>query len=99
MPNEMVTEVRLIKGDSVVKASAEVTLQTDHGELTLSKLKVIQQDGKEPWVAYPKIQYQDKATGEMRYIKTMIPGVRLKNAVSESVLANYAKALGNETPF
>jgi len=96
MSNEMLVEVRPIEGDRAAKAFAEVTLQTEHGELTLSRLRVIHQDGKEPWVAYPDIRYQDNSSGEYRNLKTIQPGARLRKAISEAVLAKYAE-LGVES--
>lgn len=96
MSQEMLVEVWLMDGDSSAKASAQVTLNTDHGELTLSRLKVIHQDGKDPWVAYPTIDYKDRETGDYRHLDTIRPGVRLKKVISEEVLAKYAE-LGVES--
>ena len=91
MPIEMLVEVRLIDGDTAAKASAEVTLQTEDGELTLSRLRVIHQDGKEPWVAYPTIDYKDRETGNYRHLDTIKPGVRLKKTIQSAVLEKYAE--------
>lgn len=96
MSNDMLVEVRLIEGEKAAKASAEVTLQTEGGELTLSRLRVIHQDSKDPWVAYPDIRYKDESSGEYRNLKTIQPGARLKKAISEAVLAKYAE-LGVES--
>ena len=96
MPQEMLIEVWPTDGESSKKASAQVTLMTDYGELTLSRLRVIHQGGKEPWVAFPSIDYPDRKTGEKKYLDIVKPGVRLKKAISEAVLAKYAE-LGVES--
>ncbi len=95
MTNEMLIEVWPVDSDTA-KASAQVTLMTDCGELTLCRLKVVHQDGKNPWVAYPTIDYKDRETGAYRHLETVKPGVRLKKAISEAVLAKYAE-LGVES--
>lgn len=91
MSIEMLIEVRPIDGDKAVKAIAEVTLQTEQGELTLSRLKVIHQDGKDPWVAYPTIDYKDRESGDFRHLPVITPGVRLKKAIQSAVLKKYAE--------
>jgi len=96
MSNEMLIEVRLIEGDKATRASAEVTLQTECGELTLSRLRVIHQDGKNPWVAYPTIDFKDRESGEYRHLDVIRPGVRLKKTIQSAVLAKYAE-LGVES--
>ncbi len=96
MSNEMLVDVRLIEGDKAAKASAEVTLQTEGGELTLSRLRVIHQDGKDPWVAYPTIDFKDRESGNFRHLEVIKPGVRLKKTIQSAVLAKYAE-LGVES--
>lgn len=90
MPQEMLIETWPMDGDSA-KASAQVTLMTDYGELTLCRLKVIHQEGKEPWVAYPTIDFKDRESGDFRHLDIIKPGVRLKKLISEAVLAEYAE--------
>lgn len=91
MSLDLLVEVRLIDGDSAAKAYAEVTLQTEQGELTLSRLKVIHQDGKEPWVAYPTIDYKDRESGDFRHLDVIKPGVRLKKTIQNEILEKYAE--------
>ncbi len=92
MQNEMLTEVWLKDGDQAIKASATVTFQTEFGELTIAQLKVIHQEGKNPWVAMPDIRYKDTTSDEYINLKTVIPGARLKKAISDAVLSKYAEA-------
>jgi len=91
MSQNLLIDVRLIEGDNAVKASAEVTLQTEYGELTLSRLRVIHQYGKDPWVAYPTIDFKDRDTGDYRHLDIIKPGVRLKRAIQNAVLAKYTE--------
>ena len=96
MLQEMLIEVWPTDRNSSAKASAQVTLLTDYGELTLSRLKVIHQDGKGPWVAYPTIDFKSRETGEFRHLSVITPGVRLKRAIQAAVLVKYAE-LGVES--
>jgi hypothetical protein len=96
MSKDILVEVWLTEGESASKASAQVTLTTELGELTLCRLKVVHQDGKDPWVAYPTIDYKDRETGDYRHLDTIKPGVRLKKAISVAVLIKYAE-LGVES--
>ena len=96
MSQSMLVELKMIEGETAVSASADVTFQTEFGELTLSRLKVIHQDGKEPWVALPDIRYKDTQSGEFKNLKVIIPGARLKKAISDAVLTKYAE-LGVES--
>lgn len=91
MSHEILVDIRSIDGDQAAKALADVTFLTDFGELTLSRIKVIHQDGKDPWVAYPTVDFKDRETGDYRHLEIVKPGVRLKKVISEAVLAEYAE--------
>lgn len=91
MNEPILVELRLLEGDSAAKASADITLQTELGELTIARLRVIHQEGKEPWVAFPDIRYRDSTTGEYKNLKVVLPGACLKKAISRTVLEKYAE--------
>ncbi len=92
MNQDLITEVWLKEGDQAIKATAEVTFQTDFGELTLSHIKIIHQDGKAPWVAFPDIRYKDAESDNFKSIKVIIPGARLKKMLTDAILAKYVEA-------
>ncbi len=89
---EILVELRMTESEAAHKANANVTLQTDFGELTIIRVKVIHQDGKKPWVALPNIRYRDKSTDEYKNLNILLPGARLKKAISDAVLTKYAEA-------
>ncbi len=88
MTQEMMADVRLVENLKPVTALATVTFDTVFGEITISRIKVIHSEGKQPWVALPDIRYKDKA-GEFKSIQIIIPGFRLKKAIFEVVINKY----------
>ncbi len=98
MTNEIVVELKVVSDQKSRKSKATVTLDTTNGELTLDHLSVIHQDGKSPWVAYPTIDFPDRETGEYRHLNVIIPGRRLKKAISDAVLAKYNMLSESDVP-
>ena len=99
MENEIMVEIRLVKDQKATKAVGSITLSTGLGDLTLQKVRVIHQDGKDPWVAYPQVDFADKESGERRHIDIIIPSQRLRKAVSDAVLNKYKELLNGNAPF
>jgi DNA-binding cell septation regulator SpoVG len=52
----ILVEVKIIDRGNL-KAFADITLKTDLGEVTLRSFRVVQMEGKEPWVGFPTISY------------------------------------------
>lgn len=94
--SDLLVELRKTEGETAAKASADVTLQTDFGELTIARIKVIHQVGKKPWIAMPDIRYRDSETDEYKSLKVILPGARLKKIISDAILEKYAEA-GDES--
>ncbi|MCB2229878.1 SpoVG family protein [bacterium] len=90
MSENVIVEVRKKENLGSLKATAEVTLQTSHGELTISKIKIIHQEGKEPWIAYPDISYKPKGSDEYRILKVFIPSKRLDQVIKQAILDKYS---------
>ncbi len=99
MDNEIIVELRQIEDNKFSKAKAEITLQTPFGEITITRMRVVHQDGKDPWVAFPEIPYQPKDSSEKRYLKVILPSKRLRAAISEAVLNKYGSMKFNEKSF
>jgi DNA-binding cell septation regulator SpoVG len=99
MNNEIIVDLRLVNDQKAAKAIANITFDTAFGELTLERLRVIQQNGKEPWVAYPTIDFKSNETGEYVHLPIIKPGARLTKAISDAVLDEYKKTLDSKEPF
>ena len=93
MSEKLITEIWLNEGDGPVKASAEVTFPTEFGELTISRIKVIHQPDKLPWVCYPDISYKDEATQVWKHIPIIKPGAALNKRITESILLMYRETI------
>ncbi|MFH1892057.1 MAG: septation protein SpoVG family protein [Candidatus Zixiibacteriota bacterium] len=91
MSDEIIVDIRLVTDRKAQKAEASVTFETSHGELTIRRLRIIHEDGKDPWIAFPTIDYADKQTGAYRHLAILAPGARLRRAVTEAVLEEYRK--------
>ena len=98
MAEKLMVGLRIVDNMDPVKALAEITIPTEFGELTIVRIKVIHQNGKEPWVALPDIRFKD-SSGEYRSVPIVIPGRRLKSTISETVLSKYREGLENDPPF
>ncbi len=99
MESQIVVDLRLVKDQKVTKALGSIIIPTAYGDLTILKLRVIHQDGKEAWVALPQIDYKDKQTGDPKHARVLELSARLNKAVSETVLAKYRELLGSALPF
>ena len=100
MNPEITVELRTVSDQGPRKAKVTVTLDTSHGELTLSQLSIIHQEGKPPWVAYPDISFPDKEqSGKYVHLDIITPGRRLKKAIGDAVLANYRELAESNEPF
>lgn len=98
MAEQLMVSLRKVDNMDPVMALAEITIPTEFGEFSIVRIKVIHQNGKEPWIALPDIRFQD-SSGEYRNIPIVIPGRRLKRAISEAVLSGYREDLENDPPF
>lgn len=99
MNNDIIVEIRPSKTSSALKAMAEVTVQTALGELTISKLKIIHEEGKDAWVAYPDITYKPKGSDDYRRLKIVLPSKRLDQAIKDAVLEKYSTMKFEDVPF
>jgi len=92
MQSDIIVDVKLIKdSENAIKAKAEVSFQTEFGELNIAQFKVIVQDVTKPaWVAWPDIRYKDDK-GEFRSIKVLIPSRRFKKIVDNAIIEKYAE--------
>ncbi len=98
MSKEIAVELRILSNQELRKAKAKVTFDTELGELTIVQLTVLQKNGEDPWVSMPSISFPDKKNpGKTVYMDTVLPGHRLRRAISDAVLAKYREL--SDAPF
>lgn len=74
-----------------LKAFSDVTLPTPFGEFTIKGLRVIQQEGEEPWVAFPTSSYvKDGKTVNVAVLE--FPR-SLKKMIADEVLGEFKRAV------
>ena len=74
-----------------LKAFADVTIPTPFGEITIKGLRVIQQEGQEPWIALPTSSYvKDGKAVNVAIIE--LPR-SLKKMIADEVLAEFRRAV------
>lgn len=89
-----VSRVQHLTTGSSLKAFCSVEL----GPLTINDVKVIQQPGKEPWVAMPSREYQD-GEGNRKFAPVVeIADGSLKDDLTQAVLAAWKSQAGSEAP-
>ena len=84
---EAVIEVKPIQSGKSLKAVADFTLTTDEGEITITKIRVIQDGSSPPWVALPQESYQKN--GETKYSPVIVTSKKFKRWLDEKVLEQY----------
>ena len=100
MMDEIVVELRAVSDQKARKAKATVTLDTSYGELTIDYISVIHEEGKQPWISFPDISFPDKEQiGKYVHLDCVVPGRRLKKAISDAVLAKYREHTESDVPF
>jgi DNA-binding cell septation regulator SpoVG len=99
MATELTIELRLLENQKSGKAVGSVTIATDLGEVTILGVKVIHQDGKEPWVALPQVEWETKDTKEKRRKDIVNLSHRLDKTIKDAILAKYAEISQNGSPF
>ena len=99
MEDEIIVEIRSIETEGAAKANVQVTLQTANGELTLCRFRIIHEEGKDPWLAYPRISYKPKDSNEYRNLKILLPSKRLEQAIRDAVIEKYSNMKTEKAPF
>jgi hypothetical protein len=83
----------MLRDAGSMRATADVSIPTPWGPLTVSGVKVISKDGKNPWVGFPSKEYTGR-DGSKKYQKLIELPKPLQRVVSERVLSEYNKQLG-----
>ena len=77
-----------------IKAYADVTLATALGEITLKGFRVVQKDGKAPWVGFPNSTYTKNGKIVTRpFLETR---EALQRQIADAVLTEYARGAAPE---
>jgi DNA-binding cell septation regulator SpoVG len=85
---EIIVDVKSIQTSNSMKGLADVTLILESGELTISKIRVMQ-GSSGLWVAFPQESY--KKDGETKYVPIVLPSKRLERVIEGRVLDAYRK--------
>ena len=90
-------KIWLVKGVSSLKAKADVTLNTDWGELALKGFRVVQTPAKEPFVAPPQEKYSDSA-GKTAYKDILWLGRSVQQTLYPKIIEAFNKELSGHKP-
>ena len=86
--SKILVELRIIDKGSL-KATADITLPSDLGDVTVRGFRVIHDGSKAPWVGYPSSSYVKN--GETIRYPLLQLSARLKNHLAEAILAEYER--------
>jgi DNA-binding cell septation regulator SpoVG len=98
MNSEILVELRPVEGQKKLRAFANITFDSAHGEITIYGFKVIEKDNGELWVAPPSTGKKDESTGDFRNFNIVKPGARFKAAYEDAILAEYRKQIDRRQP-
>lgn len=70
-----------------LKAKADVTLSFGGYELGINSCRVIQSEGKEPWVGFPQEKY--RAGNDERYKEIIFLNQSARIEITRSIIAEY----------
>jgi DNA-binding cell septation regulator SpoVG len=76
-----------------LKALVDVTLQSPLGRFTIRSFRIVQDDGKSPWVGFPSSTYTIDGKPVTRLLLRLPPALRRK--IIQSVLAAFNRATAN----
>ncbi len=82
--------IKLFQDTGSLKAFADITMDTKFGEITIHRFKVLQEDDKRPWVAFPQVAY-DKLF-QTHYWPLITVSKRLERRIKRLILNEYRKA-------
>jgi DNA-binding cell septation regulator SpoVG len=85
---DILVQVRRVEFGKSIKATADLTLTLEGGEITIRGLRVIHQEGKYPWVAFPTNSYKD-SSGQMKNFNWLEMSRKLKQEIADEVLTQY----------
>lgn len=86
---EMLIQVRKVENAKSLKALADLTISLSEGEFTIRRIRVIHQDGKSPWIAFP--QESSYKNGEQQYYQICEISRKLKKVIEDKILEEYGK--------
>lgn len=72
-----------------LKGFADVTVDTSLGEVTLCGFRIMQKQGKGPWIGYPSSAYQKD--NQTRYKKFIDAPQATQRRITQAILAEFQK--------
>lgn len=86
---EILVDLRRTDGKTAVKAHAEVTLTMSLGQITVKQIRVMQNDGQEPWVALPSTTYQKN--GKLQRMPLLEARQAILRQIKEAILIEFRR--------
>lgn len=86
--NVQVLEMKLLQGDRVLKAFADIQL----GDIVIREFRVIKENGKRPWVVSPQISWKDPG-GQIKYKTIITLPDEVKGQVDFAILKTYTEEM------
>jgi DNA-binding cell septation regulator SpoVG len=91
MENQVEVQVWKLQTEGRILATARVIISSDWGDIVLERLRVLQNDKGQPWIALPQANYTKD--GAIHYKDVIRLPLRLKRIIDEKVLEQLG--LGN----
>jgi DNA-binding cell septation regulator SpoVG len=85
----IMVELRTVENMGKLKAFADVIVTTELGDIVIKSFRVVQDEGKEPWVGFPQIPIQKN--GKIVYLPLLEISRGLKHSLQEMILEEYKK--------
>lgn len=92
LQNDMMFDITLIENHETLLASADVTIPTEVGDITVRGFKVLKGD-RGDWVAFPRTM--SMKDGEKQYYDVLEISKRVKKEISGIILHEYKKIQKN----
>jgi DNA-binding cell septation regulator SpoVG len=83
-----ILEIRLQNGNKPLKAFVDIQIKNT----IIRDFRIIQEDGKRPWVATPQVSWKDK-TGQIKYKTIITFPDDLKGQIDLAILNSYAREM------
>lgn len=87
---EITIELKKLNNSKSLKAFADVSFSTSHGEITLKGFRVIQKDENPMWIAFPSSSYKNKE-GNMVNAPFLEVSKAFKKELTDLILKEYSK--------
>ncbi len=91
MNSKIKVVIRRVKDTEPLLAFADITLRVKFGEITIKRFKILENDSKKPWVAFPQAQYQTFLS--TKYINLLHMNKRVEDYIKNQIMKEYKNAI------